>query len=181
MIVVEGPDGAGKTTLIQKLSSQWDLPIAPRAVSKDAEAMTDLVKWVQQNVFSAPHNQIFDRHRLISEPIYGPILRRTQRPCFDDLAWMADMVKAFYRAGPLLIYCLPPRDVVRANIQGDPDNAVVSDHIDAIYTAYVARAAMDKAFNPNSVVIYDYTRDNDDLTSLFSHWESLIRYRKEIL
>ena len=68
MIIVEGPDGAGKTTLIRQLQERWpDLAVAPRVVSKDAEAMVDLQEWVNINLSDGPQYKIFDRHRLISE------------------------------------------------------------------------------------------------------------------
>lgn len=157
MIVVEGPDGAGKTTLIKQLVEELGLPVAPRVVSKGAEAMTDLRTWVDQNLDEGFQPRIFDRHRLISETIYGPILRHHQEPGFDQLKWIGPRMRRFYDLEPIIIYCLPPLEEVMKNISDDPDNVVVVDHIEAIYSAYVARAALDHTFAPGIVKVWDYT------------------------
>jgi len=181
VLIVEGPDGAGKTTLIKKLQAQFGLEVAPRVVSKDAEALVDLKHWVEDNVITAPHKLIFDRHRLISEPIYGPVLRGEQQPGFIDTHWMTAMLGQFYAGEPLIIYCLPPLETVKANIADDPDNMVVKDHIEGIYAAYTARAALDATLSPRSTVIYDYTEHVDDPLKPFQHWLGIISYRKTFL
>jgi len=159
MLIVEGPDGAGKTTLIQALQHELGLPIAPRVVSKDAEAMVDLPAWVEMNLSEGFQHRIFDRHRLISEPVYGPILRHDQEAGFDDIETMQRWMFKFYNLQPIIIYCIPPLDTVLKNIAGDIENQVVWDHIRGIYSAYVARAAIDCRAGRN-VFIYDYTQDN---------------------
>jgi hypothetical protein len=158
MIIVEGPDGAGKTTLIRQLQEKWpDLEVAPRVVSKDAEAMVDLQTWVNDNLSQGPQYKIFDRHRLISEFIYGPILRTEQQPGFTSVPWVWHSLRRLERLRPVMIYCLPPLDAVMANIVGDNDNRVVWNHIMGIYTAYVQRATLDALHN--GAIIYDYTTD----------------------
>lgn len=158
MLIFEGPDGAGKTTLIQQFTENFDLEVAPRVVSKEAQAMTDLQVWVDRNLDMGFQYKIFDRHRLISESIYGPVLRHHQSTGFNDLTWMGPRIRRFYDIKPIIIYCLPPLQVVINNIKNDGDNAVVQEHIEAIYTAYVAKAAMDHAHYRGSVHVWDYTR-----------------------
>lgn len=160
MIVVEGPDGAGKTTLIETLKYYLGLPVADRVVSKDTEAMVDLAEWVRTNVESGFKPTIFDRHRLISEFIYGPTLREEQQPKFTEQVWTSEMLFRFYSCRPIIIYCLPPIEIVRANIAEDATNRVVWDKIDAIYTAYLQRAALDNIWYPMRTFIYDYTSDS---------------------
>lgn len=156
MIVVEGPDGAGKTTLIEALQERFDLPVAPRVVTKDTIAMVDLRQWVDHNLDEGFQHTIFDRHRLISEPIYGPVLRVEQEPGFNQLSWMAPRIRRFYDLEPIIIYCLPPLDVVRANVTDDPDNTYVAEFIEPIYSAYVTRAAIDKCYSPGMTLVWDY-------------------------
>jgi hypothetical protein len=160
VLIVEGPDGAGKTTLIASLQKRYDLPLAPRVVSKDAEAMVDLKEWVEDNVRGGPQAKIYDRHRMISEPIYGPILRHDQQPGFTSTPWMMAMMALFYKVQPIIIYCLPPLETVKENIAEDFDNRVVWHHIDQIYTAYAARAAIDWSRPNTRTVIYNYELDN---------------------
>lgn len=161
MIIVEGPDGAGKTTLIKQLQAEFNIEVAPRVVTKNAEAMVDLKAWVEKNLTDGFQYQIFDRHRLISEFIYGPLLRKEQEPGFSDLTWAYMSLNRLYNeVSPVIIYCLPPLETVRANIMADHENAVVANHVDAMYTAYVHRAALDWVNNPGRVIVWDYTRDD---------------------
>lgn len=155
MIICEGPDGAGKTTLIQQLSTELDLPVAPRVVSKDTEVMVDIGKWVEENLNAGFQHKIFDRHRLISESIYAPIMDRESDASFSQLNWLTRMMYQFYSIRPVIIYCLPPSEVVWDNVESDPDNRAIRDYIPSLYQAYVSRAAID--LNRPNTFLYDYT------------------------
>jgi hypothetical protein len=159
MLIVEGPDGAGKTTLIEHLQDYTGLPIAPRVVSKEAKAMVDLSKWVDENLDAGFQQTIFDRHRLISQPIYGPAMGRTSEG-FDKLSWLGPRMKRLYELRPVIIYCLPPKEVAWANVKSDPDNKVVADPtlFSSIYDSYVARAAVDYSRGDALVKVWDYTK-----------------------
>ncbi len=165
MIIVEGPDGAGKTTFVHKMQEALRYPVADRVVDKATNALTDLQEWVENNLYSGFQGVIFDRHRLISEVIYGPLIRPGQNPDFMNRHWLTRSLQELYRIRPVIIYCLPPRETVHANLTGDDDNAVPAPHIDAIYDLYVARSAMDLAsahkYSP-FVDVYDYTTDARD-------------------
>lgn len=161
MIVVEGPDGAGKTTLIEHLSRFLDIRVAPRVVSKEAEAMVDLKRWVENNVRLGWQETIFDRHRLISEPIYGAAMRTKFEPGFNDPQWFYEALFRFYRAEPLVIYCLPPYEIVWENIMGDNDNAVFHQQgglVKQIWSAYLNKAMTDQVLRTRNTWVYDYTR-----------------------
>ncbi|AVR56935.1 thymidylate kinase [Microbacterium phage Triscuit] len=158
MIIVEGPDGAGKTTLIKSIQELTGFGIAPRVVSKETKALFDLKVWVEDNLDLGPHDAIYDRYRLISEFIYGPILRTTQQPGFTDIDWVLHNTKKLYkRLDPIVIYCLPPLEVIKGNLENDPDNTQVVNHIEQIYTAYLNKVAMDALLRPTRTIIHDYT------------------------
>lgn len=157
MIIVEGPDGAGKTTIVEALQERFDFPIAQRVVTQDAVAMVDLQDWVDNNLEEGFQRTIFDRHRLISETIYGPILRTAAQPGFTRLSWLGPRMKRFYQLEPIIIYCLPPIEIVAKNIEGDENNRVVWEKFEAIYSAYVSRASLDLQFSPGITRVWDYT------------------------
>lgn len=162
MIVVEGPDGGGKTTFIDLLKGYVNLEVAPRVVSKDAEAMVDLKLWVHENVKRGFQELIFDRHRLISEPIYGPALREKLEPGFSELSWFYAMLEAFYASKPILVYCLPPLEVVWENVMGNEDNRIFHTNgraLQQIWAAYLNKATTDQVLGKH-VIIYDYTSDD---------------------
>lgn len=160
MIIVEGPDGAGKTTLIESIVEATGLPVAPRVVSKDAEAMVDLKKWVKDNIAGGFQKMIFDRHRLVSELIYGPILRSKPEPGFDDPEWLHEHLFGLYReVKPFIIYCLPPAQAVWQNVMTDDDNKVFHSNptaVHQIYELYRTKAVTDSLFHSRAF-IYDYT------------------------
>lgn len=161
MIIVEGPDGAGKSTLIRQLSAEFDLEIAPRVVSKDTKDLTDLQQWVNRNLAEGFQFKLFDRHRLISEFCYGPTLRPKQRPGFTEYLWVYHSLRRLYmEVQPVIIYCLPPLDRIKLNLENDADNEVVHDYIEQIYAAYLERSVMDHLVMPNNVVVWDYTQDD---------------------
>lgn len=162
MIVVEGPDGAGKTTLIQKLSEDLGIDVAPRVVSEQTKAMTDLRKWTDDNLRMGFQTLLFDRHRLISDPIYRAVLGE-YNPELYDWAWLSRAVDLFYNlkpGPPVIIYCLPPLDVVLKNVYSDSrnDNTAVMHTITPIYYSYTAKAAADMAMFHGSIAKYDYTQ-----------------------
>lgn len=167
MIIVEGPDGGGKTTLIKKIQEAYpDLEVAPRVVSKDTEAMVDMQDWVNRNLAEGPQYKLFDRHRLISEFIYGPILRQQQHPGFNSPIWVHHSLRRFRELRPVVIYCIPPLEVVMANIVGDEDNQRVWDHIMGIHAAYIHKATIDNLtgnfYEGVYSMIYDYTTDGQE-------------------
>lgn len=162
MIIVEGPDGGGKTTLIKQIQEAYpDLPLAPRVVSKQTEAMVDMQQWVNMNLAHGPQYMLFDRHRLISEFIYGPILRKEQHPGFNSMVWVHHSLRLFYRLKPLIIYCIPPLEVVMSNVIEDNSNEAVWDHIQGIHAAYLHRATLDYLGGMQSI-LYDYTAHRHD-------------------
>ena len=156
ILILEGPDGSGKSTLSQMIQDELGYDVSPRVVSKQATAMTDLKKWVDDNLDEGLQPRIYDRHRLISETIYGPILRESANEGFDQLPWLGPRLRRFYNMKPLIIYCLPPLAEVKKNIANDPDNEVVKNHIDQLYSAYVARAALDLEFAPLTPLVWNY-------------------------
>lgn len=167
MIIVEGPDGAGKTTLIEKLSGELNLSIAMKVVDHNTNATTDLVKWVDHNLDQGLTPTLYDRHRLISEPIYGPVIRGALEKGFDDFAWLHTRQIQFRELKPLVIWCLPPLDVVMHNIAGDEMNEAVAAHIQLIYWLYWNEAAKWKSMSMR----WDYTVDSFlGLKLSIQHW-----------
>lgn len=157
MLIVEGPDGAGKTTLVRELAQALDWPIADKVVDSQTNALTDLRRWTEDNVASGWQEIIFDRHRLLSEPVYGPILKTSStRPELYDPTWQSRMYHLFFDDEPLVVYCLPPLEGVLSNLDGDENNQVIFGHADAIYRAYVAQFSMLNALGL-PVFQYDYT------------------------
>ena len=164
MLIVEGPDGSGKTTLIQGLQERYGFEVAPRVVSKDAEALVDLKDWVEANLAEGFQDLIFDRHRLISEPIYGALLRPQAESGFDDFIWLSRQFNRLRRNRPVIIYCMPPKQVVIDNIMADPENDVVKPVADKLYNMYAQHIGLVWGAGHPDIhpIIWDYTRDGQE-------------------
>lgn len=117
MIIVEGPDNAGKTTLCNKLSKDLGLTVVhserPKPGSNPVNhSINQIAPW---------GNIILDRCYAISEYVYGRIVRnrvsQTHGTCLVDL---------MYRPH-LFIYCRPRDSVILEN-PGEQMDGVISNH-----------------------------------------------------
>jgi energy-coupling factor transporter ATP-binding protein EcfA2 len=159
MLIVEGPDGSGKTTLVKALSYELGWEVADRVVGTDTEPLFDLRVWTENNLRLGFQTVIFDRYRLLSEPIYGPIMRANSRESiWYEMGWMQDRLTELYQVEPVVIYCLPPLDQVVKNLENDPHNAATRPYADSIYRGYVAQAASARAGDLFTAFVYDYTQ-----------------------
>lgn len=172
MIIVEGPDGAGKTALVQHLAKKYDIPIAERVVAKDTHpvAGVDLKHWTETNLKAGLQWKIFDRHRLISEPIYSACMNRKTHEGFDDIGWLTGRMIDFTRIHPFIVYCLPPYSTVESNLQDDEDNTAIWGYAESIYNLYLAAAAGDVA--RGQAVLFNYHLDGqyERIDMLFMTW-----------
>jgi hypothetical protein len=171
MIIIEGPDGAGKTTLVEHLSKKYDIPVAERVVDKDTKPMnTNLKQWTETNLKRGLQWMIFDRHRLISEPIYCNAMGRAPHEGFDDIEWLTGRMIDFTRIHPFIVYCLPPYETVVANLEDDLDNQTIFGYIRQIYNLYLAAAAGDVA--RGQAVLFNYYLDIEcnRVDMLFEQW-----------
>lgn len=136
-MIVEGPDGGGKTTLVNHLSEALGIPVADKIVASDAETvLAEKGPWVEQNLDEGLQRTIFDRHCLISEGIYGPWLRSTLTVEFQNWDWYADARQRFLTLHPLVIFCLPGLWTVIDNVKTEANPDVIQDAIAPIYWAY---------------------------------------------
>jgi GTPase SAR1 family protein len=139
-IIVEGPDGSGKTNLIQRLVNELNMPVHPKASdSKTGPHLPTLDAWVD-NDLKTMHEQcpsIYDRHPLISELIYGPICRSGVPGKFNDKVWVSTSRRLVAKQS-VVIRCLPSLRAVRKNVQNEdiPQMPGVVDCIDEIYFYY---------------------------------------------
>lgn len=136
MIIVEGPDNSGKTTLARKLAQLLELLyMNNRRLPKQVK---DVSKYLERCLLMDQHFPvILDRLSLISEPIYGPICRQVN---LLDLPTQDQLLRHLHPHKPLIIYCRPPRDEILADNGREQMDGVV-------------------AYGPKLLEVYDQTMD----------------------
>jgi hypothetical protein len=166
LVIIEGMDGTGKTTLVQQLAHR--LEVKPRKFVGSLGPSDDyrvvlvnltISEITELEIASAEGRSIkrlHDRFPLISEAVYGPILRGHN--CFGGPYY--PLRRRLLALKTVIIYCRPDRDVIQANVQQAPQMSGVLGHFGELLDAY------DKLFvelteSPvNSyITVFDYTRD----------------------
>ncbi len=100
MIIIEGPDGSGKTTLATKLATG----LTKRVLHAGGPPKT------REDIYDRIYGQflqfgeILDRATIVSEPVYGPLLRKKIQ--IKPESWKR-WVQIYSDRGFILIYCRP--------------------------------------------------------------------------
>jgi hypothetical protein len=171
LILVEGPDGAGKTTLVNRLAKEFDLTIGERSAPNRDELWKSTVEdtfkalahAVRGRKFEAAWGSLFagdpvfiwDR-LFYSEFVYAGITPRPVQFNDEQAVHVARMIDALNCP---VILCLPPREVVITNVMGPGRQmAGVVDRIEHIYDEY--RGLLDGwkfPALPGRTLVWDYT------------------------
>lgn len=148
MIIVEGMDGSGKSTLIPKLSKDLQLEVASRAVTPEEGPLPGLVKWFWKHVEDpSPEVLIYDRFPAFSDPIYAGVLGRGRK------IGPAQVLAFRMRVDPFVILCDPGIQTVRTNVLKSPQMPGVAKNVEKLYTQYKNL--------PMVSMVYDYHRDEE--------------------
>ncbi len=120
-IIFEGPDGAGKSYTAEYISINTKIPVyhAGGPPATPEEAVFRAGKMLQLE------NQIFDRFPIISEQIYGPLLRGSNPFTIDDLK----------RLPHLVIYCRPSDETLK-EVELITKSHKKTDHVQAVKSKY---------------------------------------------
>ena len=105
-IIVEGMDGSGKTTLIDRLRYDFDELVLVRNPLDDKQ---DFTTWWPQEMDREPSKIIPIHDRFFySEIVYGPVLRQR----INAPQALVDNVAIFLRLTALLIYARPNSSII---------------------------------------------------------------------
>lgn len=151
MIIVEGCDNSGKSTLVQKLAQ--DLKLLMLNNRKRPESFEEsYIYTLTMCQLASSFSMIFDRWQPISEPIYGPICRNTHIYNEEQLSRLHAITQV---TQPLIIYCRPDTQTILNFGERDQMAGVVQHGKELIqaYDDYLTN--LSKFFH---VVQYDYER-----------------------
>jgi hypothetical protein len=136
IVVVEGPDGSGKSTLIDNLRFSCDkhyVALRRSGPPQDADEIVTVVNWMNRmSIGKVP--LICDRHPLISEPIYGQALRGSN--LLDGIYSVDDIKENFLDHVDRVIYCRPPTSVICRKMHDNQQLKGVVEKIDEITQKY---------------------------------------------
>lgn len=154
LIIVEGPDGAGKSTLIAALHRS--LPAAHLVHHGPMPEVFDLPTVYHRSMVEHPGLTIIDR-AWVSERIYGTVCRGINRVSFGGRLMLERKALSL---GVLEVLCLPPlKDCMKTWRQREE---YIKDEIQfmAIYRKYAIYSTV--VHNSLPRIQYDYTIQNID-------------------
>lgn len=177
MIILEGMDGSGKTHLAAALTKDLGLPMAERASSSIGGPIADLFDWVNRDI-DCLHTRplsIYDRHPLISEFIYGPVVRGTIDDRFLRMWFQRRLHK--WRDNAFVVFCDPGDEAMGRNLAEDINQMPgVAENFNRLACAY-------RCFFANYTgqwTLWNYTRPQtydwllDSLKIHISQWKDPI-------
>lgn len=134
-IILEGPDGGGKSTLAQALSECLDMPVqgSEGPPKFDGEINQRIRKYLD---YDRPY--IFDRHPVISQAIYGSM--RVGKPQMVN----KELGEEFYNRSHLFIYVRSPslsKHVLKS--YDTPEHlSIIHRNYDQLHKAYESWATL---------------------------------------
>jgi hypothetical protein len=156
MIVVEGMDNSGKTTLGETLSERFNYPLV-----HSPGYCPEMLPWAKDSLLSKKL-KIYDRHPCISERVYGAVLRGKDE--FKSL-WGEQIKRLFIDKKPLIIYCKPPNSVIVRDLSKQMEG--VEENSLKLICAY-NRVMHELRLQGLLVIVYDFTEQSE------IGWENLI-------
>lgn len=173
ILVVEGPDNAGKTTLAQYLAKKLKaIYIKGEYVGSTEQEVSQFHQWV----LGSPRQRmvILDRHPTISDPIYAKAVRQ-------DGTLITTRFAVECAVDLNVIYCSVPISVLLAGLHEREQMVGVVENIQAVHEAYEYwyRVASNLGGVPyQSIRLYDYTKHA--ASDIVSMWEQMHRERIQL-
>lgn len=186
MIIVEGPDGGGKTRLCKHLHQTYGVQYAVHSMVSAEVRNTKAFRepeMVRKRVYGALLMEVTARHPALlhdrlffSESIYSHILERPPAFNFEEETTISRMMTALKVP---VIFCIPPWEEIAKKFVATEQMEGLPGKIDKIYDQYVQMAGFmmranetsvrrnkqDKVkrmpnyqYNLPPVILYDYTK-----------------------
>lgn len=152
--IVEGPDGAGKTTLVEQLrKSNYNAVVKHFGAPQTPEEADNYYKVYASAINDKRDDEvlIFDRS-WYSDMVYGPVMRNRQEMTQEHADMLSAMVVA--SGGGIIIYCTAPIKTLWARCQHRGETYLQSqEQLQSISILYGKVMAENVRFLP--VVRYD--------------------------
>lgn len=126
MIIIEGHDNSGKSTLAKLIADEFGCPIqeSEGPPKYPGELNDRILRYTNTN----KKNTVYVRHPCVSEPIYGTYCRPDQPSPI-----MPELIESFYAQRHIFVYCDPlDRGLTEHNIKAGEDPT----HLSAVQRQY---------------------------------------------
>jgi thymidylate kinase len=127
-LVLEGPDGVGKSTLAERLSARYGFQVVHSPQTPDHLDLADRYR----SLLDGAGRILFDRC-FVSELVYGPLYRGRSRITWSQAIDLAESVIA--RTG-LIVHLTAPPAVIRRRLLDRDGEAVSLEEISTLVTCY---------------------------------------------
>lgn len=150
MIVVEGVDNTGKTTLAKFLAEQLGFVYMHNPGPPNEQTQPEWVLFIEDSLLDV-ENRVYDRHPIISEAVYGPILR--DKDTLKGTGYIVRLVEL----NPIIIYCRPPASVIENTILDREQLEGVADNLGVLLDVYDDYIAELENLSNLEIYFYDYS------------------------
>ena len=129
MVIIEGLDGVGKTTLVDYFVS---IGMKKHHFDYDVKNMDLFIKYL--NVLCEETNNIVLDRSFISEMVYGPVLRNYSKLSFEQFIFL---LKEYNQNNTSLIYLTAPKEILLSRRINDiADYELIKKHYDSLNSKY---------------------------------------------
>lgn len=104
-VIIEGPDGSGKSTLVQELAkiTGWKVVLGEGPEKHPGEMLQRIKRILKEGAYAEAYSvapRIFDRHSCVSHPIYSRFTNVSEVP--------TEVTDQLYDLEHLIVYCQAP-------------------------------------------------------------------------
>ena len=164
MLIIEGIDGVGKTTLVEYLES---CGMKKSHFDYDSKNMDLLTKYM--SVLLHNENDLVLDRSFISEMTYGPVIRNDCKLSIEDYT---KLLIAYNNAGTKIIYLTAPKDVLLSRRNNDlSDFEVISKHYEKLNNKY--EEIMQNSSDFIEVIKIDTSKEN--IHEVRNHVRTLVK------
>ena len=151
MVIVEGVDGSGKTTLVNYLAGQFNLKAEKSPGPVDIK---EYWTWIDATIRreKAGEKWIYDRHAFFSEQVYSILRKENHHRVYSPMT--VSQMRALINCNPTVIYCRPFEETIMDRLLDKDQMEGVPEHWGDLLRRYdTLMKEMEQYFN---IVYYNW-------------------------